>query len=271
MVFNGIKTIYSIKLANAKTVGIPYKLLPNTTLNEKFNILVTNSNQALPEYPILNLLTIGVNENSGDTSSLTRLNLIRSKHRPTDAALFKHIPFYLRPIDEVGAYPPSKNVRLKTKISIQGKDYLAGYGYIINDIDYKDDILIYNSISDEYVSVTKLDTTTNDLLNLVPIDDLHMTLNDNTYITDFLKIHIYLTKTELLEIKNAMDILFGDTPLITELGLCNSIPTILDNGSGECYATQVAYFVDSNININDTIDEGKLEFYIDVGGMDIEI
>jgi len=270
MVFNGVNTIYNIKLLNAKSIGAEYKLLPNTTLNEKFGIELKDNSQKLTKYPTINLLTIGVGAYDSKATQDTRINLIRSKHSPVDGALFQHVPFYLRPTKEIKSNPPSDNILLRKNVTIDGVDYLAGYGYEINDIKYREEILIYTSITKEYVNVKKLETTTTNILNPSPLKDTSISLsNKNTYITDFIKVHIYLTENELKEISNAMHILFGKNMPITELGVCNSIIKTKENNTRECYATQIAYFADSHIDIDDALNKKELEFFIDIGGMDI--
>ena len=270
MLFNGTNTIYNIKLQNAKSIGVTYSILANTTLNEKFGIEVVDSLKPLKEYPNLNLITLGVNEEFKLSNKATRLNLTRSRHSPIDAALFNHIPFYLRPLTEVNDNPPSDSIRLTKVINIQGVDHLAGYGYVLNDIEYKNDILVYNNVQNDYVNVSKLDTNDATLLNPIPKSTSELDLaNNNTYVTDFLKAYVYMTELELLEIKNAMDILYTTTPTITEIGVCNSLIKTLENGKLENYAVQIAYFADVDIDINKAIQEKSLEFYIDLGGMDV--
>jgi len=268
MLFNGINTIYNIKLQNAKAIGVPYRVLDNTTLNEKFGIEVVKTMDVLPEYPVVNLLTIGV---AADDTATSRLNLTRSKHRPIDAALFNHLPFYLRPVSEVTNTPPSAKARLRKNIIIDGIEYLACYGYDLSGIDYKDDILIYSSLKEEYTNVSRLNTNDATFLNPTPVvtTGIDIANEENEYVTDFLKVEVFLTIDEVLEIKHAMDVLYGSSILITELGICNSIIDVSEDGSEECYAAQIAYFLDTNISIDDAITNEHLRFHIDLGGMDI--
>lgn len=270
MIFNGINTIYNIKLQNAKAINVPYSTLINTTLNEKFGIDIEESTGTLDVYPNINLLTIGTDPNFSTNTDLNRLNLTRSKHSPLDAALFSHMPFYLREVNDVDKFPPSERIRLKKTITINNVQYLVGYGYELNGIDYKNDILIYNNIKNEYVNVSKLDTNDATLLNPTPRNNLNLDFNNinNSYVTDFLKVEVYFTESELINIKYAMEILYGKVSPITEIGICNSIYKVVDNKPKNT-AVQIAYFLDADINIEEALVNKFLNFYIDLGGMDI--
>lgn len=271
MLFNGANTIYNTKLQNAKMVNVPYTALLNTTLNEKFSIEVINSTGTLDKYPELNLITIGCNVTElTNTSDITRINLTRSRHSPLDAALFNHVPFYLRTVADSVTNPPSKNLRLKKTITINNTTYIAYYGYKLTDIQYKDDILLYNGIKDEYVNVSKLDTNSSALLNPSPKPVTQLDIDrDVTYVTDFLKMYVYFTKDEVTEINNAMSTLYGTIYKISEIGVCNSIDMTLNDGTEEQVAVQIAYFMDVDIDTTTVNTDGSINFYLDVGGMEV--
>ena len=75
-------------------LGKPYRLLPNTTLNEKFGIL-TKETPPPGSYPYMQYFCIGVGgDNIIDGDDVFNF----SEHTPLDGALFEHIPFVMRKV-----------------------------------------------------------------------------------------------------------------------------------------------------------------------------
>jgi len=270
MYYNGTKTIYNIKLVNKMLAGIPFKPLPNTTLNEKFDINFKYK-IADNEYPKLNLLVIGSTDtiiNPNDSELMSRL----SPHKVTDGALFNHIPFYMRKLSETETYPPSNKLRLKKIINYKGEEYLVYYGYAINEYEYKDDVIIYSNINTDYVSVSKYNTSNDNILFPEPSSNLNMTNDRSTYITDFFKIYIFFTKEELNEIKNAIYVMYGDNVnnvKINELGVASSIEVKVNDEYKECLYAQMNYFIDTFMEFDKHLTDTAIDFYIEVGGMEI--
>ena len=270
MIFNGEQTIYNIILQNRRAFGKPYVIQPNTTLNERFNVERNYDLYGVETYPDINLITIGVRDNPVNAGS-TRLQLMSSAHSAIDASLFQPTPLYMRKLDEVADNPPSEKLRLKKEYTYNGEQYLVYYGYMVSDVIYKDDIITFKNIDTEYSNISKLDTNTADLLYPEPIGDLDITHSDHYYVGDFIKIYTFFTKEELLEIEHAMDVLYpGVTKKIAEVGVCTSYEVTLESdGRLENVGAQIAYFVDSSLDIATGIAEEKLDFFIEVGGMEI--
>lgn len=272
MIFNGDRTIYNIKFQNSKMFNLPYKPLSNTTINEKLNILSGYQFGDIKEYPelSLNLLIIGSygTEVNGDN---TRYNLKSSKHSPIDAALFRQIPFYLRKTSEVSKYPVNPNLRLKKKLFINGEEHIAYYGYKISEVIHKKDIIEFNNIDKEYTNIKKFSTNKDMVLNPKPIKDLRMDMSINRYIGDFVKVYTFLSSKDIAEILNAAKILYPKENIseITEIGLCHGHEVELEDTSKEMVWSQISYFVDCLLDLNDGLRKNELSFYIEIGGMEI--
>jgi len=93
---NVTRTCYSAYLQTSKYLGLtPFRILPHTTLNEKFNIQ-SGVAPAVGESPNVRYLVIG---NMGhytikaDDGSDETANVL---HRSNDAALYNGIPFVVR-------------------------------------------------------------------------------------------------------------------------------------------------------------------------------
>lgn len=269
MLYNGSKTIYNTKLQNCLLTGLPYEPIIGTTINEKYNIMTVYDKSLVDTYPKLNLIVIGAStiEANGD---LTKLNLYGSGHSPIETELKNHIPLYLRTTEEAIVNPPSNKYRLKTTLIIAGIEYIAYYGYTAIDFNNKKEIVMFNNIEDEYVSVSKLDTDIADILNPPVGSTTDLTKTSGiTYIGDFVKIHLFFTLNELLEIKNVLNILYPDGDhYINEIAVCHSkelnTGIIIEN-----VETQISYFLDIDRKLDDAITNGKLDFYVEVGGMEV--
>jgi len=267
--FNGSRTIYSKKLANRAKCGLPYVPLLNTTLNERFNIESLVDNKSVT-YPTINLLTFGIG--ASDTSvKNTRLDLKSSTHSYTDAALFTHIPLYMRKESEITLHPPSSKLRLRTSITFDNEKYIVYYGYKIDDFDSNDDVVTFNNIEEEYVNISKLDVSSLSVLYPEPKNVIDLKTCTKQYIGDFIKVYTFITEEELLEIENVFNLLYPNKEqIITEVGICHSkemkYETYIEN-----VQVQISYFLDTKFDIKQSIKEEKLDFIIELGDMELMI
>ena len=268
MVFNGDKSIYSSRLQNYMSLGLDYNPLPNTTLNEKFVINTRyDFNDNIKRYPTINVITIGTDFNPLDITANV-FNLKTSPHRPTDASLFNHVPFYLRKLSDVNSFPPSDRYVLRKKIVINDITYLACYGYLIDDIVYKGDVTKYANVDTDYVNISKVDTNTGQYLNPVPRDNIDLDKQPDYYLGTFFKMFFFFNEDELKEIFNAFTVLYPNETLkrITEIGVASSIYV---EDINEIVWCGIEYFIDIDYNIEDAIKETFLEFYIEVGNSEV--
>ena len=271
MIYNGNTTMYSRILANRMLMGLPYEPLPNTTLNEKFDIIPRYQEYVDIGYPKLNLLTIGGFEKQYSEIE-HKIELSNGKHTPLHAALFNHIPFYLRRITETENFPVPNKLRLKKYITINEIEYVAYYGYILDEFDTDNDIMLFNNIDTDYVDVKKLDINSGNFLN--PVFDITSIreYENITFTTDFIKIPLFLSNLEVSEIANAFRIinnLNSNDGFITEMGLAVSHEITLGDGSKECVRSQMNYFVETDISLPECLENEKLSLQIELGGMEV--
>jgi len=264
--YNATATMYGEKMINRAKCGLEYIPIVNTTLNEKFGILPFENNPDM-FYPKINLLTIGAGLRGTDNTA-TRLNLMSSPHSPIDAALFEHIPFYIRKTSEVDIYPPSPKLKLKKTMLIDSIEYTVYYGYEVTNYEAKDDILTFTGIENEYVNISSLNLSELDVLNPTPKANVDLTTIIKNYVSDFIKIYTLFSTSELNEIINAFNIIKpGEPPIIKEVGVCFSKTFDTGNNYIENIQTQIMYFLDVDENLNDALEVGKLDFYIELGNM----
>ena len=91
------RTIFSAHLQTCKSLKRPFTILPNSTLNQKFNLFASEV-PSVGEYPVLGYIGIG---NKGATYDVTGAGFVLTTpipHLPRHASLYNFIPFVIRDI-----------------------------------------------------------------------------------------------------------------------------------------------------------------------------
>jgi len=251
---NVTRTIYASALQSAQVLGIPYDIVDNTTLNEKFGIL--DGTHPTEGYPTMQYLAIGRgghrNASGADGASLTRLNT----HRASDAALFRHLPFVLREVDNDLTAIERANYALRREETIDGVTYVAYYLMRINnanvDIDYNRVI-----VSDGDQSTVPYTPSSSDL-NPTPIEASSTGINvsDGEYLTASAGITLNFTANIINEIVNAAKIIYGEEEYATlsEIALVTgqdyTHSAVNDEGGSFTYSEVIAAQVNTHITLH---------------------
>lgn len=245
MVLNSQRTIYGLDLELSRLAGKQYNVIDNTSLNEKFNVLTEDD---VPEgiYPTLKYFAIGVGEvdivdgNKGYSYS---------KHSPVDAALFHHIPFVMKPIDEDLLPSERDKYRFRKIETFNGSDYACYYLKEIDNFELKDDFYKV-STKEEISTLSMFDTNIDTLLNPVPKDRSQniQDIKSAEYILKLIKITFALTVEEMTELKNVLTLRQLPVTNITEIGLCTGIDKLVDENK-EATCVQVTHHVGVNIEL----------------------
>jgi hypothetical protein len=122
-----IRSGIGLPIVNAMLNNCPYEALPNSTLNQKYNIL-NGINNGLYNYPVINYFAIGAGDI--ETIVLPATGTIKTRpklHRATDAAPFKQRPFVARLLDEDLTDGEREMFALRRKETHRGKDYWVYY------------------------------------------------------------------------------------------------------------------------------------------------
>lgn len=266
MVINSQRTIYGLALQMAKLLNREYKIRNNTTLNEKFDI---NTNISLEEgmYPSINYYAIGVG-GTGYVDEVDTYNF--SKHKPTDAALFEHIPFVMRTLDNDLVLSERVKYRFRKVILVNGIEYAAYYLKVIDD-DYTVDDIYLVDVADKVSKLSKFNSNSSDLLNPIPRDTtLNLTESlESTYITAATKLKFSLSTSELVDITETLQLLYGDnTKTITEVAVCSGIDVDV-NGVDNALAVNVQIIYHFEVELLPQLDlaNGKeIHRSLEIGG-----
>lgn len=265
-----VKTVYFDDLILSHFRNKKYTPLPNTTLNEKFNINKNIISEI--DKPTLNYYCIG-NGNVRVIDSEVNMELYHNNHRCIDGSLYNHIPFIIRLLDEDITDVQKRNYRLRKTFTIHGKDYVAYYLKVIPEDKISNQLLKITKIPNMMPKTEKFNTNDSTILNPNPNlpDVVKITDDVSTFIVNSDQVTLSLTNEEMLEVNNAMDIL--EIPIkdriINEIALCSGTDVVnTKDFSIEVAHSQVMFFVDVDYDVQ-LILANEDEFYrqVEIGGM----
>lgn len=218
------RTIHSANLQASLMLDKPYTVLPNTTLNEKFEI---NADVGLidDETPRIKYYTIGRGGHRNIPGSDGSSNPAAVPQFSSHSALYKHLPFVMRKLDDDIGEAERAKYGLRKVINRGGIDYAT---YYLKRLDMADVVV---KVEHEKV-VDGGDTTS---INYVPkIEDLSPvpvaipvgtlpTAGDS--LTALATVPLVFDEQDVIECKAACAILYGDESyaLISEIGICSGV------------------------------------------------
>ena len=261
--FNTTKTIYSMILDNANILNYKYQVLPNTTLNEKFNI-TTNIEDDI-ENPSIRYFGIGLDYE--DMIEDSNVNIDNIRHEPHHSSLFKHAPMIARKASIGFTSDEYNKYRLLVRKNINGEDYLFFMLKKIDNIFDSNKILLVESEDNEStISVFSTDRT--DILNPVPKERDDVLDSKIDYLAYSNHIFLNLDENELSELRDASKLYYGTDDEITlgEVSLVSGIELFYE-GREEAFNTQTMYFIKINHLLDDNNIQEPFRKSVDIGGM----
>ena len=250
MITNSQRTIYGLEMQAAHLIEQLHTIRPNTTLNEKFSLF---ENEAIGSDPAddqdfaIRYLALGV---GGQSVADGTNSYSYSQHSPLDAALFEHIPFIMREVTNDLSSVEQEKYRFKVAVTIDNVDY---YQYFLRKIDMVNDFTTntYKIIPGTTGTANLIELTTNTSahLNPVPRTTSYNSVEESVFVSKAVKLKFSLTPTELTEISNAIDIIFGAAAVkpLTEIGICGGLDKQI-GGKTEAIMTQIYHFVGVDID-----------------------
>lgn len=256
---------------------LPFEMAPNTTLNEKFEILPKVVPEA-GERPAMRYFTIG------NLGHRTVQNADRSEepepipHSPTDAACYNHIPFVLR--ENTGDNDLSTEQRnrycLRKIETHNGKEYIAYYG---RRIDMNQSRAKFQKLTKDEEQVYPEDYTfTTDNLN-PPVPSVGyegVRTGSRIQYTATAVMRIPLDSTDIAEIVHAHQIRTGSirSPIISEIALCTGVDRVVplpssNVGYTEVIACQVNLFMSTHHAVG--YQSGGMEIVVDFGAAEAQL
>lgn len=268
------RTAYGIHLQTIKKLGLPYNMIENTTLNEKFNVQsgVAPAPGVTPNMHYMAIgnlghLTVRADDGSDET--------IPIPHRASDAACYGHIPFVLRETNNDLPADQRRKYGLRVEETHDGRNYFA---YYLRRIDMEGVVSQLQSveIDEDGVAVTTpfVPTTANLNPERPEISNTGTVLGSRSSISSSAVMTIELREDDVAEILNAHRIRTGSnrSPVISEIALCSGIDREVagpGGGSGtfnytEVIACQVNVFISTYHALG--YSSNGATFTLDVGG-----
>lgn len=272
---NSIRTVYGSLLQTCVLLKLPFSLVDNTTLNEKFAIQAGVAPSAT-ELPAMRYFAIG---NGGHKMSVGAGGIAKPEviqHKGTDAALFNHLPFVLREEDnDLG--PTDRALYGLRRVEVHnGKRYIAYY--------LKRLALTTVNAAMEYTAVQNGNSTVTafvpDSSNLNPTPSVLNTSGVNVVSGDYVaataKVEIALSSTDVDELLNVAKVIYDDDSyaIISEIALCSGVDKVVQSAGvgntvinfNEVIAAQVISHVSaffpvkySNSGLSTLLDVGNSE------------
>lgn len=245
------RSAYFSQLQSAMVRGGQYKWLRHTTLNEKFNVMP--GDYPVGQYPILSYIALGRGALDLFAGADGKADVRISQHKSTDAALFEHMPFCLRTLDNDLPVERRNRYAMRQQVEYFGIRYWA---YWLKRVDFSQadtDLFLKHTLDDGSSNITNF-VPTEANLNPVP-EDLSSTgvnLLAGWSVLASTIIDLALDAFDINEIRNASTIIKRATgkALVTELALCTgAVKQVQVPGVGGTFAfneaigVQVASFV----------------------------
>ena len=246
MVISAQRTIYSISLELDSRIGKPFEALENTTLNEKFGV-ASKINLDDGEYPEIKYYVIGV---GGNDFIKGNQGYNYSSHSPIDAALFQHIPFVMRPVNNDLLESEKTQYRMRVIEEINGVEYACYYLKLIPNIELRDYFFEVMHDGDKDI-LSPYNNKTDKLLNPTPRDRKPGVEIANTakYITKLAKLEFSLYKDELEEVQDVLELRGLTDRKLTEIGVCTGMDKVIDDVT-QATNVQVGYHIDVNLDLS---------------------
>ena len=245
------RTAYGALLQSCLYYGIPYPIIPNSTLNDALGINAT-INPAPTDVQNINYYAIGIGGSSITPGSGGAPNLVTIlPHKSRDVAPYYQIPFVLRALTNDLTPTQVAGYRLRKIITIAGVQYAAYYIKAIDKTSATAE-LMYNSVSSG--GVTTSTAFTPDSQDMAPIppalDSSGVIISSADSISASIISNLTFSTFDITEILNVCSIMLSNPnyAVITEIAVCSGVDKTLTgtfNGSLLNYTEAVGVTVNS--------------------------
>ncbi len=270
-----VRTIHSGHLQSCQMLRLPFNTQANSTLNQKFNIQ-NDYVLAANEYPTIGYLAIG-NRGLRLTTGADGFVLTEPvQHLPRHSALYNHIPFIVRTIDNDLSAVERTNYRLRVPFLKGGVTYVAYYIKVLDKSNTLPAIEVHSVDTDGSIVSSPFTPTASDLSPEPPPITANNVANvSGDYLVSTSKIPFILTANEVTEIMDACRIIYDDEryAVISEIALCTGLDKSVSGIFGgitsnytEVVACQIAVFFNVAHILNETTR--GIDAELDVGSVE---
>lgn len=260
------RTGYGAHLQTCKLLDRPFSVLPNSTLNQKFN-LFPEEVPPVNQYPKLGYIGLGNKGATYDMAAGGYLLTTPIPHMATHAAAYNHIPFVVREIDNDLSAGQRMQYRLRVPFAMGGVSYVAYYLRTLS-LDTVVPRLELRNVQDGVITSTPYMPSLSELSPVHPVisgTDLNNPNGD--YLVSTAKVDFTLNLNDIENIMQACEIIYGDPrfAVINEIVLVSGVDKILSGQFGsvtsnytEVIAAQVAGFISQHHTLTTSTTEVKI-------------
>lgn len=246
-----VNTLWATQIQTAAHLKQKLTIPKHTTLNEKFSIQA-NATLTANEMPSLLCYTIGDGGHKAVTGVNGRPLITPVDHQADHAALYNHLPFVLRSLDNDLTPDERKKYALRKEVEIEGRYYYGYYGRRLNLADVSIVLKRSKKIDGEVVSNVYVPNSSN--LSPVPpdMDSTGVVTTSGEYLSSSATVTIKFDQNDVNEFINVARIVYNDDiyAVISEIALCTGVDRVVAGSStngqinyNEIVGCQVSAFV----------------------------
>lgn len=255
---NITRTVYAASVQTNLFLKIAQAYPENSTLNEKFGI----NAGILPsptDTPALSYYVIGNkgHQNVVGTEGVPKMEPVQ--HRSTDAALYGHIPFVMRPMNNDLSQVDRAKYALRLEEVHDGIRYAAYYARRLDKTNTITQMQLKTVTNGVETTTPFVPNSSN--LNPTPpqITSTGVNTTDGSYVSAVATLTLRITEAEAAEILNVAKVLYGDEgyAIISEIGLVTGVDKVFSITStagnftmNEVIVAQIAAFSPALIPLN---------------------
>ena len=251
---NIVRTVFLADLQNSMLRGAIYEWKEKTTLNEKFGVQA-GVYPATDTYPILNFMFLGTGAMGMEIGADGEKDPLIYQHRSTDGALFKHLPWVLRTLDNDLTPEERANYCMRQLVTYNSVQYWAYWGKRVNFSQEQTEMYITSIVNGQTVIDTFVpsDATLNPVIP--DMSEAGVNLLRGKKVTASAQVTLPIDEFDINEIRNASKIIRGTVGKanVSEIALCsgrlNTIDIPVQGGTArfeEAIGVQVLAFVACN-------------------------
>lgn len=244
------RTIYGAALQTCLKLGLPFTLVPNTTINERLAVQA-NVAPAAGELPSMRYMVFGNRGHATVHADDGSDEVIPVPHQPNHAGLYGLIPIVLRETNNDLPAQLRDNFALRRIESHNGVNYIAYYALRLD----------YSSVSVSYQEIKVVDgetvvtpyAPTSDMLNppVPQIANSGVVLGSDTSISASAIVQVKLTESTIAEIVNAHRIRTGSarSPVLSEFGFCSGVDRNVQGSTGGAGSFMYREVIAAQLNV----------------------
>lgn len=252
------RTAWGSYLQTCLLLDLTFAMMTDTTLNEKFNVQ-SGIQPAHNVIPTQRYYCIG---NGGHTMTVGADGLTAPtplQHEATDAALFNHLPFIMRPVASDLSVSQMAQYALRVVQQFNGVSYAC---YYLRRIDFTNVAaqIQMNTVANGTTTTTPYVANAANLNPTPPaVSSSSVSTVSGDYLTAAAILALSFSEQDATELVNCANIIYGDAryAIISEIGLVSGVDQVVNvpatSGSfnmNEVIAAQINSFINTFIPMN---------------------